>query len=83
MMERGVVAREDVLAAARALEQRGLVPGTPRQLVGEAHQQGSSVSESTLRTHVTSRMCSQAPDHHGTVYADLERVARGKYRIRH
>ena len=78
-----VGSQEDVLAAARALEQRGLVPWTPTQLIAEARQQGSSVAESTLRTHVISRMCSQAPDHHDTVYADLERFSRGKYRIPH
>ena len=39
-------------------------------------------AESTIRTHVTSRMCADAPDHHGTVYADLERVGRGRYRRR-
>ena len=82
MMERGVGAREDVLTAARALEQRGLVPWSPAQLIAEAQQQGSTFAESTLRTHVVSRMCAEAPNHHGTVYADLERVGRGTYRIR-
>ena len=40
-----------------------------------------SFKASTVRTHVTSRMCRNAPDHHGTTYDDLERVARGEYRL--
>ena len=42
----------------------------------------SNFAESTIRTHVTSLMCVQAPKNHGTRYADLDRVDRGKYRIR-
>jgi len=33
-------------------------------------------------THVASRMCADAPDNHGTVYADLDRVGHGLYRLR-
>ena len=42
----------------------------------------STYSESTIRTHVTSRMCANAPDNHGTTYDDLVRVGRGLYRLR-
>lgn len=38
--------------------------------------------EPTIRTHVTSRMCIDASDHHATVYADLNPVDRGVYRRR-
>jgi hypothetical protein len=75
-------AREDVLTAARCLEQRGITPWSPIQLIAEAKRLGSTLAESTLRTHVVSRMCADAPDHHGTVYAELERVGRGLYRLR-
>lgn len=43
---------------------------------------GSRYSDATVRTHVTSRMCADSPDHHGSVYDDLERVGRGRYRLR-
>jgi hypothetical protein len=43
---------------------------------------GATYAESTIRTHVVSRMCREAPDNHGTVYDDLERVERGIYRMK-
>jgi len=43
---------------------------------------GTQYEASTILTHVQSRMCADAPDNHGTTYADLERVARGRYRLR-
>jgi hypothetical protein len=41
----------------------------------------SHFAASTVRTHVSSRMCSNAPDHHAVVYDDLVRVRRGVYRL--
>jgi len=74
--------REAVLEAMRTLERRH-----GRQVfgLGEIVQEvlsHHSFKESTVRTHVTSRMCSNAPDHHGTVYSDLVRVGHGLYRMR-
>jgi hypothetical protein len=43
----------------------------------------SDYRESTIRTHVVSRMCANAPDNHAVVYADLERVRPGYYRLLH
>ncbi|GLG01228.1 hypothetical protein Alches_12670 [Alicyclobacillus hesperidum subsp. aegles] len=37
--------------------------------------------ESTIRTHVTSLCCVNAPNHHATVFSDFERMDRGVYRI--
>ncbi len=42
---------------------------------------GTEYKETTIRTHITSRMCANAPDHHGTTYDDLIRTERGKYRL--
>lgn len=75
-------AREQVLRAARRLDRgRGATFSIP-EVVAEVRRDGSTLAESTIRTHVTSRMCSNAPENHGTVYADLERVERGRYRLR-
>jgi hypothetical protein len=41
----------------------------------------SEFKESTIRTHVVSRMCANAPENHAVVYADLERVRPGYYRL--
>ena len=56
---------------------------TPQQIIDEMKQRGTSYAESTIRTHVTTRMCRDAPKHHGVTYDDLDRVANGMYRLRH
>ena len=50
-------------------------------IVAEVYANGSSYKESTIRTHITSSMCKDAPDNHSTVYRDLERLGRGQYRL--
>ena len=52
------------------------------EVVTEVATADTRFAELTVRTHVSSRMCANAPDHHGTTYADLERVGRGRYRRR-
>lgn len=77
-----MTARDDVLAAARALAARS-EDGTfsLSNVISELRRRRSHYEESTIRSHVTSKMCSNGPDHEGTVYADLERVDRGRYRL--
>lgn len=50
-------------------------------IVAELRRRGCSHNERTIRTHVTSRMCANAPDHHPVVYHDFWRVAHGVYRL--
>jgi hypothetical protein len=74
--------RDEVLAAFERLERRH---GRREFYLVDVVQEvrGRTVyKESTIRTHVTSRMCADAPANHGTVYADLERMGRGRYRRR-
>jgi hypothetical protein len=74
--------REEVIAAARAVTQRsGQETFGVADIVREMQRRGTSYAESTIRTHVTSRMCADAPDHHATAYADLERLDRNVYRL--
>ncbi len=74
--------REAVLDAMGTLEHRlGRQVFRLEEIVREVRSH-HNFKESTVRTHVTSRMCANAPDHHGTVYSDLVRVERGLYRLR-
>lgn len=73
-----MTAREDILEALGALG----ATFTPDDVVRELRRRGSSYAESTIRTHVVSKMCSNAPDNHARTYDDLERVADGLYRRR-
>lgn len=75
--------RAEVLAAFERLERRhGRREFDLVDVVQEVLARTSAYEESTIRTHITSRMCAEAPAHHGTVYADLERAARGRHRWR-
>lgn len=78
-----MTAREEILAALPALAARlGRDTFTPAEVVGELDPRGTQLAQATIRTHVVSRMCADAPDHHALVYDDLARVGRGLYRSR-
>jgi len=51
-------------------------------IIAELRRSGSRYAESTIRNHVTSRMCADALTHHGTTYDDFERLGGGRYRLR-
>jgi hypothetical protein len=74
-----MTARLEILDAARALTARGQSPFSPQQLIQEVQRRGTQYAESTLRTHIVSAMCVNAPEHHAVRYPDLYRVDRGQY----
>lgn len=78
----GGTAREQILAAINRIRSGPGDTFTVADVLDELRAQGTDLAESTIRTHITSRMCRNAPDHHGTTYDDLERVNRGVYRLR-
>lgn len=73
--------RDEILACVAMLEKR-TADGTfsPDEVVSLMRQRGSQYPDTTIRTHVTSRLCANAPVNHGTVHPDLERIERGRYR---
>ena len=76
-------ARHEILSAARKLASCSPDGSfTVMQILTELRRTGTRYTESTIRTHVTSRMCADSPDHHGTTYDDLERMDRARYRLR-
>lgn len=73
--------RDEILECIAAIERStGRKDFTPQEIVDRMRQSGTTFEDSTIRTHITSRLCSDAPAHHGTRYADLIRVADGVYR---
>jgi tRNA threonylcarbamoyladenosine modification (KEOPS) complex Cgi121 subunit len=78
----GGTAREQILAAIERIGSGSGDTFTVAEILEELRSQGSDLAESTVRTHITSRMCGNSPDHHGTTHDDLERVGRGVYRLR-
>jgi len=74
--------RNEVLLAAQLIVRRkGRNEFTVQEVVEYMKARQTNYPESTIRTHVTSRCCSNAPNHHGTVYADFERMERGVYKL--
>ncbi len=73
--------RQEVLDALEALGRRhDREAFSPAELVAEVLARGSARPESTIRTHIVSAMCVNAPANHAVRYPDLERVGRGLYR---
>lgn len=73
--------RDEILECVKnVMTQSGLEFFTVQEIVDCMTRRGSSYAESTIRTHVTSRMCTNAPDHHAVRYKDLERIEHGTYR---
>lgn len=78
-----MTARDEILNALPRLRARlGRDDFTPAEMIDELRRAGSAYSDSTIRTHVVSRMCINAPDNHAVVYSDLERIGHGLYRQR-
>lgn len=74
--------RDEILMAFAALERRtGREAFSPAEILSEMRRTGTAYADSTIRTHVVSRMCANAPDHHAVTYGDLERVDAGLYRV--
>ena len=78
-----MTARDEVLAAARKLAAES-PDGTfsVDEVVSRVRRTGTSYKDSTIRTHVVSRMCANAPDNHAVTYSDLIRTDVGRYRLR-
>jgi hypothetical protein len=55
---------------------------SPQDVIRALVARGTRYAPSTVRTHVVSRMCANAPDHHALTWDDLTRVAPGRYRLR-
>jgi hypothetical protein len=74
--------RDEILETAkRIMHRNGESNFVLAELIDEMQKYGTTYQESTIRTHVTSRMCANAPDHHAVTYSDLERIAPGRYRV--
>ena len=74
--------RDEVLAAATELVRQGIDPFSRGDVIREMRCRGSRYKDSTIATHVGSRMCVNSPDNHARTYDDLVRVCRGLYSLK-
>ena len=70
--------QKQVLDAARRLTNNGKKPFTLPEIVAAL----PVLNEGTVRTHVSSRCCVNAPDNHQHRWPYFYRVRRGLYRLR-
>jgi hypothetical protein len=74
--------RDEVLVAMKTLSRgRSDDAFALSAIVKQVLSQTKTYKESTIRTHITSRMCANAPDNHAKVYNDLLRVRPGYYKL--
>jgi len=75
--------RDEVLKAARLIiTQKGVNEFSIKDILDEMERNQTRYEESTIKTHISSRMCADAPQHHAVKYEDFERIGNGVYRIR-
>ncbi len=80
---REATCRAEILDAFDRLQRRhGRAVFAPVEIVQEVLAVSDRYPEHTIRTEIVSRMCVEAPVHHAVAYDDLERVDRGRYRLR-
>lgn len=78
-----MVCHEKVLEAAKTIVGlKGTNEFTPAEVMQYLKNQHTVYSESTIRTHVVSRCCINAPKHHIVRYDYFERIGRGLYKLR-
>lgn len=76
-----MTARDDILSAINSFEKRtGSDTFSVGEVLDELRHLGIPHNESTIRTHVVSHMCVNAPQHTSIPHPDLFRVSRGLYR---
>jgi addiction module HigA family antidote len=74
----------DTRAAAQSvIWKKGINEFSVPEVLGEMQRQGTlnRYSVSTVRTHITSRCCANAPDNHAVTYNYFRRIRHGVYEV--
>lgn len=74
--------REEIIDCAKGIiNRKGVNEFSILEILECMHRKGTEYSESTIRTHIASSMCVNAPANHVVRYADLERIDRALYKL--
>lgn len=74
--------REELLLATRSIiRAKGDNRFTSKEAIEYMKRNNTIYAESTIRTHITSRCCSNAKDHHAVTYNDYEALGKGEYKV--
>ena len=74
--------RDEILVAAKlVMKNSGLTHFSIPEVIKCMIERDTKYAESTIRTHIVSRMCANAPENHAVTYRDLMRTDRGEYQF--
>jgi len=74
--------REEILHAVNLIvNSKGKNEFTVHEVIRYMFENNTVYKESTIKTHINSKCCINAPNHHGTLYNDFKRVEPGLYRL--
>ena len=74
--------RDEILfTVQQIIKAKGINEFTISEVLHNMKIKGTKFNESTIRTHITSRLCGNAPDNHPVTYDDFERIGRGVYKL--
>jgi hypothetical protein len=73
---------KEVLSAAKSIiKAKGRNEFRPEEVISYLKSQDTSYKENTIRTHIVSKCCKNAPAHHNTRYPYFERLSHGTYKV--
>ena len=72
----------EVLEAAKIIvDFKGINEFTPFEVIEYLVEQKTSYSKNTIRTHICSRCCKNAPKHHAVKWYYFKRIEHGLYKV--
>ena len=72
---------EILIAVRKIIKAKGRNEFNVPEVIHFMKYNGTKFKENTIRTHINSRLCSNAPENHGTTYDDFERIGDGIYKL--
>jgi hypothetical protein len=74
--------RDELLLATRAIvKAKGDNRFTPKEAIEFMKKNNTTYADSTISTHITSRCCRNAKQHHAVTYNDYEALGNGVYKL--
>jgi len=74
--------RDEIIECAKdVMRKSGQSKFSIQEIIDCMFNKKTDYKKSTIRTHITSRMCIDAPQNHAVTYPDLERIGHGEYRL--
>jgi hypothetical protein len=75
--------RDEIISSVREIiSSKGKNEFTISEVIHHMKNKGTKYKESTIRTHISSRCCSNRLRHyHAVCYDDFENIGKGKYKL--